>query len=181
MPGIYKVRDRNLIEGCMGLKLSFPKNATGRFMLPLGSADLLLVEMASYPTCGTVDSSGLYNGDKGIWTQSISDCVVVVIAQRDDADRRWTKFCFHHMKGGVMDHTLPGFGKLNPTRARCWAVVADKSSLLSRTTDPLVDELVKWGVPRTQIGTYKSGGSFTFGFRFEGGYLGEVKPPYVPK
>jgi hypothetical protein len=181
MPGKYEVRDRNLMEGCLGLKLPFPKNATGRFMLPLGSADLLLVEMAPDPTCGTVDSSGLYNAHKGIWTQSISDCVVVVIAERDDADRRWTNFCFHHMLGGAMTHTLPGFKKLNPTRARCWAVVADKSSLLSRTTDPLVDELVKWGVPRTQIGTYKSGGSFTFGFRFEGGYLGEVKPPYVPK
>ncbi len=179
MPGIYKVRDCNLMEGCMGLKLPFPKNATGRFMLPLGSADLLLVQMASHPTCGTVDSSGLYNGDKGIWTESISDCVVVVIAQRDDADRRWTKFCFHHMKGGAMDHTLPDFEELNPTRARCWAVVADQSG--PSVTDLLVGRLVQWGVPQTQIGTYKSGGDFTFGFRFEGGYLGEMKPPYVPK
>ena len=167
------------MEGYMGLKLPFRKNATGRFMLPLGSVDLLLVEMAWHPTCGTVDSFGLYNGHKGIWTKSISDCVVVVIAQWDDADRRWTKFCFHHMLGGAMNHTLPGFKKLNPTPAGCWAVVADKSGPVA--TDSLVQTLVQWGVPRTQIGTYKSGGDFTFGFRFEGGYLGEVKPPYVPK
>jgi len=167
------------MEGCMGLKLPFPKNATGRFMLPLGSADLLLVEMAWHPTCGTVDSSGLYNGHKGIFAESISDSVVVVIAQRDDADRRWTKFCFHYMQGGLMDHTLRAFEKLNPTRGRCWAVVADKSGPVA--TAPLVERLVKWGVPQTQIGTYVSGGDFTFGFRFEGGYLGEVKPPYVPK
>jgi hypothetical protein len=179
MPGIYIVQERNLMEGYMGLKLPFSRNATGRFMLPLGSADLLLVQMAWHPTCGTVDSFGLYNRHKGIWTESISDCVVVVIAQWDDADRRWTKFCFHHMLGGAMNHTLPDFEKLNPTRAGCWATVADKSGPVA--TDTLVEGLVKWGVPRTQIGTYKSGGDFTFGFRFEGGYLGEVKPPYVPK
>ena len=173
------VRERNLMEGYMGLKLPFPKNATGRFMLPLGSADLLLVQMAPHPTCGTVNSSGLYKGDKGIWTESISDCVVVVIAQWDDADRRWTKFCFHHMKGGLMDHTLLDFDKLNPTPALCWAVVADKSG--PAATNLLVKRLAQWGVPQTQIGTYKSGGDFTFGFQFEGGYLGEVKPPYVPK
>jgi hypothetical protein len=177
MPEEYEVRERNLMEGCMGLKLPFPKNATGRFMLPLGSADLLLVQMAQHPTCGTVDSSGLYEGHKGIFAESISDSVVVVIAQRDDADRRWTKFCFHYMQGGLMDHTLPDFEKLNPNRARCWAVVADKSGVIGT----LIEKLKNWGVPQTQIGTYVSSGDFTFGFRFEGGYLGEVKPPYVPK
>ena len=179
MPGEYEVRDRNLMEGCLGLKLPFPKNATGRFMLALGSADLLLVQMAPHPTCGTVDSSGLYRGRKGIWAESISDSVIVVIAERDDGDRSWTNFCFHYMLGGAMDHTLPDFEKLNPTQARCWAVVADKSGPVA--TGPLVERLVKWGVPQTQIGTYVSGGDFTFDFRFEGGYLGEVKPPYVPK
>jgi hypothetical protein len=179
MPGKYEVRDSNLMEGCMGLKLPFPKNATGRFMLPLGSADLLLVEMAWHPTCGTADSSGLYGDHKGIYAESISDSVVVVIAQWDDADRMWTKFCFHYMMGGLMDHTLPDFEKLKPAPARCWAVVADKSGPVA--TGPLVERLVMWGMPQTQIGTYVSGGDFTFGFRFEGGYLGEVKLPYVPK
>ena len=177
MPGEYEVRDRNLMEGCLGLKLPFPKNATGRFMLPLGSADLLLVQMAPDPTCGTVDSSGLYRGRKGIWAESISDSVIVVIAERDDGDRSWANFCFHYMLGGAMDHTLRGFEKLKPTPARCWAVIADRSGL----TDPLVDRLVMWGVPKGQIGTYVSKGDFTFGFRFEGGYFGEMKPPYVPK
>ena len=178
MPGEYEVQDRNLMEGCMGLNLPFPKTATGRVMLPFGSADLQIVPMAPDPTCATVDSSGLYRGRKGVWAESISDAVIVVIAEPDDKGRTWRKFCFHYMLGGAMDHTLPEFEKLNPIPARCWAVVADKSSLVSGVTESLVDKLVEWGVPRTQIGTYKSGGgSFAFGFRFEGGYLGEVNPP----
>ena len=76
-----------------------------------------------------------------------------------------------------MDHALPDFEKLNPTRARCWAVVADKSGVIGT----LIEKLKNWGVPQTQIGAYVTSGDFTFGFRFEGGYLGEVKLPYVPK
>jgi len=149
-------------------------------MLPFGSADLRLVEMSRIPTCGTLDPSGLYEGYKGIWTEGISDCVVVVIAEPDDAGQRWSKFCFQHMPGGDMTNTLAVFEKLKPNPpnpARCWAVFADKSNSLVGSAlegQLLVAHLVKWGVSTTQIKWYTSGGDFKFGYRFGGGYLGEV-------
>jgi hypothetical protein len=111
-------------------------------------------------------------GQVGLWTQGISDCVIVAIAQSDDPNGWWKKFCFHHMLGGAMTYTLVDFARISPVPAACWAVFADKSGAVST----LVDAVVR--VPRPQIGTYDSGGDFTFGLRFRGGYFGEVKFPH---
>jgi hypothetical protein len=140
VPGSYIVQDRNRPEpGFGGLALPFPP-AQGRLMLPRGFTNLKYVMMRASPTCGTIQTFG---NQEGIWTDGISDCVVVIIMEWDDPNRRWTKFCFHHMLGSAMIYTLPDFNKLSPTPGNCWAVLADKSGVLGE----LVTKLENWGIP----------------------------------
>ncbi|MFN7923091.1 MAG: hypothetical protein U0Q16_23515 [Bryobacteraceae bacterium] len=168
MPGEYTVRNRAVAERTFGgLGLPIPP-AQGRLMVPLREQGLRYVPMAASPTCG--DARTFANA--GLWTDGISDCCVIAIAQYDQ--NSWTKFCFHHMQGGMSKYTLQDFAMKAPIPARCWAVVADKSGL----TDTLIDELAGWGIPRAQISRYVSRGDFTFGLRFFGGAFGEIKFPY---
>lgn len=168
MARIYNVIDREITHPVPGgLMLPFPPTAGGRLMLRGGNQGLTYKPMAATAYAGRFPR----DREEGIWTDSISDCVVIAIMEY--SENTWKSFCFQHMLGGCFTHTIEDYQRGGrPVAGDCWAVIADKSG----STSTIEDQLYVWGVPRQQgrVSIYRSGGDFKFGLRFFGGYFGEI-------
>jgi hypothetical protein len=107
----------------------------------------------------------------GLWTDSISDCVVLAAVEWDLAQNTWTNFCWQHLRGGLYKDWRDEFRQQIGMAANCFGLIASRDWI---GTSVLFDKMVNWGIPPGQMSVYISRHDFKFGLRFYGGAFGEV-------
>lgn len=117
MPGIYAA-DRNAAPGKGGLLLHYTPNSTGPLLVDVDTNDFAYLPM-SQPGVGDV-------GDlPGIYTDSMSDCIVVAVAEWTPGG--WASCYFHHIAGGYWnqrtDDYFNDFVRQVGNRSNCASVV----------------------------------------------------------
>lgn len=165
MPGEYRVANRSAPAARGGLALPLPPTQ-GPIVLPQGRAGLFYRAMGQ-PAVGNARTAGY----PGIWTDAISDCVILAAVQWDATLRRWTNFCWRHLYGGLYKPWRDDFRVQVTQPENCFGLIAARDWI---GTSFLQDKMVKWGIPRQQITVYISRRDFSFGLRFVGGAFGEV-------
>jgi hypothetical protein len=164
MPGTYDVSDRRAIRGRAGLMLPFPPT-TGPIILENGETGLQYTKMGEL-VIGNVP----HHSYPGIWTDGISDCVVLAAVVWEG--NGWNEFCWMHLSGGLHSEWLSSAARIKKA-ASMWAVIASRDRI---GTSTMKDYLMSIGIPDHQISVYISRGDFKFGMRFFGGMFGEIKP-----
>lgn len=165
MPGTYTVNNVGAPPSRGGLALPLPPTQ-GPIVLQQGRAGLL------YRFMGVREVGDARTFlHPGIWTDGISDCVVLTAVEWDPLQRCWTNFCWRHLKGGYYKPWRDDFRANITQPANCCGLIASRDWI---GTSTLRNKMVKWGIPDAQITTYIAGRDFKFGLRFFGGAFGEV-------
>lgn len=165
MPGTYQVTNRLAPTAKAGLGLPLPP-ANGPIVLENGNAGLRYAAMGGLLT-GNVNTFGF----PGIWTDSISDCVILAAVEWDPLVRNWTNFCWMHLNGGLYKPWRDAFRLRIANPAGAWGLIASRDWI---GTDTLRTKFNNWGIPNNQVSVYISRRDFKFGLRFFGGFWGEL-------
>ena len=165
MPGEYTVTNRQAPVARGGLALPLPPTH-GPITLQHGNPGL------QYRFMGVTAAGDARNfGHAGLWTDGISDCVVLMAVEWDPALQCWTNFCWRHLHGGLYKPWRDVFRQQIANPANCFGLIASRDWI---GTGVLEDKMRKWGIPAGQITTYISRSDFRFGVRFFGGAFGEL-------
>jgi hypothetical protein len=156
MPGTYIVANRNAPTATGSLLLPVPR-AQGPIVLPEGKVGLEY-RFVDKPAYENVQTFG-----QRVYTDGISDCVVLYAVETDPATYSYTNFCFRHLAGGLYKPWRDDFRTHIGQPAHCLGLIAARD--LSGT-DVLKDKMIKWGIPAARITVYISGQVFNGPFAY---------------